>query len=358
MYFIALSEYPAASIPMTFAIGHEATSQSVEAYDRYVHNHAFPPSNKRKVTEIVCDGHAKVHVKCGSLDKKHPGKPRANGKRKPYGYGWFMAVDPRTLRVLGVSCLHQPEGNEVMDGILTRLLPKTDSRAWPSGSQPPLQAGQVPPATPPYTPTTHAPTSCWEETYQPTEAKPTAATYHTAYTAPPPVHAHYDAWHDDDGPATAPVMPRAAQAAAPQAARAAPSYHQAYSTHPPPASFPPAKSTSSKFPPVQVQNIPGGRRRADWPKGFSPNEQSHVFPEASGGTVRYRNVWTEFAYKHEEEALRDSSEFYRDLQYLQLEPHEYTEGYTAYWRRHGLRAFELKRLFHLYRIEQLKLSVR
>ena len=72
----------------------------------------------------MCDGHAKVHVKCGSLDKKHPGKPRANGKRKPYGYGWFMAVDPRTLRVLGVSCLHQPEGNEVMDGILTRLLPK------------------------------------------------------------------------------------------------------------------------------------------------------------------------------------------------------------------------------------------
>ncbi|CAE7179837.1 unnamed protein product [Symbiodinium microadriaticum] len=88
MYFIALSEYPAASIPMTFAIGHE------------------------------------VHVKCDSLDKKHPGKPRANGKRKPYGYGWFMAVDPRTLRVLVVSCLHQPEGNEVMDGILTRLLPK------------------------------------------------------------------------------------------------------------------------------------------------------------------------------------------------------------------------------------------
>ena len=35
-----------------------------------------------------------------------------------------MAVDPRTLRVLRVSCLHQPEGNEVMDGILTRLLLK------------------------------------------------------------------------------------------------------------------------------------------------------------------------------------------------------------------------------------------
>ena len=124
MYFIVLSQYPAASIPMSFAIGHEVTSQSIEAYDQYVHNQAFPPSNKRTIHEIVCDGHAKVHVKCTSLHKKHPGKPRANGKRKPYGYGWFMAVDPRTLRVLGVSCLHQPEGNEVMDGILTRLLPK------------------------------------------------------------------------------------------------------------------------------------------------------------------------------------------------------------------------------------------
>ena len=53
-----------------------------------------------------------MQVNCDSMDKKHPGKPRANGKRKPYGYGWFMAVDPRTLRILGVSCLHRPEGNE------------------------------------------------------------------------------------------------------------------------------------------------------------------------------------------------------------------------------------------------------
>ena len=75
MYFIALSEYPAASVPMSFAVGHEVTSQSIEAYDQYVHNQAFPPPNKRTIHEIVCDGRAKVHVKCTSLHKKHPGKP-------------------------------------------------------------------------------------------------------------------------------------------------------------------------------------------------------------------------------------------------------------------------------------------
>ncbi|CAE7192346.1 unnamed protein product, partial [Symbiodinium microadriaticum] len=113
-------------------------------------------------------------------------------------------------------------------------------------------------------------------------------------------------------------------------------------------------STSSRFPPVQVQNISGGRRRANWPPGSSPNEEAHVCREMAGRVVKYRNIWTDFAYNTEEEALRDSREFYRELQYLQLEPDEYTGNYTAYWRHGSLAEFELKRLFHKYRTEQLK----
>ena len=56
------------------------------------------------IYEVVMDGNAKVHVKCAG-DKQHPGKPRANGKKKPYGYGWFMAVHPGTQGILAVSCL-------------------------------------------------------------------------------------------------------------------------------------------------------------------------------------------------------------------------------------------------------------
>ncbi|CAE7499068.1 unnamed protein product, partial [Symbiodinium necroappetens] len=94
MYYLALDEFPAADIPMNFLIG-----------------------------QVVMDGNAEVHIKCPG-DKQHPGKHRANGKKKPYGYRWFMAVHPGTQRILAVSCLKKPGGNDVVDDVLTRTLPK------------------------------------------------------------------------------------------------------------------------------------------------------------------------------------------------------------------------------------------
>ncbi|CAJ1401529.1 unnamed protein product [Effrenium voratum] len=53
----------------------------------------------------------------------HPGKPRKNGKGKPYGHGWFMIVDPKNLQVLSVSCMSKPENNEVVKDSLLKILP-------------------------------------------------------------------------------------------------------------------------------------------------------------------------------------------------------------------------------------------
>ena len=41
-------------------------------------------------------------MKCGNTTQ-HQGRPRKNGKSKPYGHGWFMLVNPKDLRVLGVT---------------------------------------------------------------------------------------------------------------------------------------------------------------------------------------------------------------------------------------------------------------
>ncbi|CAE7211717.1 ANKRD52 [Symbiodinium sp. KB8] len=123
MYYLALNEFPAADIPMNFLIGQELSPSSLQTYDEFIHEKIFPPMKKNNIYEVVMDGNAKVHVKCPG-DKQHADKPRANGKKKPYGYGWFMAVHPGTQRILAVSCLKKPEGHDVVDDVLTRILPK------------------------------------------------------------------------------------------------------------------------------------------------------------------------------------------------------------------------------------------
>ena len=55
---------------------------------------------------------------------QHQGHPRKNGKSKPYGHGWFMLVNPKDLRVLGVTCMEKAENNPVVRGSLLKILSK------------------------------------------------------------------------------------------------------------------------------------------------------------------------------------------------------------------------------------------
>lgn len=58
-----------------------------------------------------------------SSETTHQGKPHGNGKQKPYGHGWFMIVNPKNLRIVSVSCVRKPEGNEVAKSALLNILP-------------------------------------------------------------------------------------------------------------------------------------------------------------------------------------------------------------------------------------------
>ena len=122
MYWAALQELSSLGINQPIEIGNELSEISLAAYDKHLHSKVFPPRNKASVTELVGDGHAKVHVKCSEV-APHQGKPRKNGKGKPYGHGWFMIVDPKNLQVLSVSCMSKPENNEVVKDSLLKILP-------------------------------------------------------------------------------------------------------------------------------------------------------------------------------------------------------------------------------------------
>ena len=102
MYYLAIQELSEIGMHKTIHIGQEISSKALKTYDDYLHDKVFPPptSARSKVTEFVMDGHAKVHEKCAGAGN-HAGKPRKNGKTKPYGHGWFMALDPQKTASAG-----------------------------------------------------------------------------------------------------------------------------------------------------------------------------------------------------------------------------------------------------------------
>eukprot|EP00969_Alexandrium_andersonii_P097750 4315647-Alexandrium_andersonii.AAC.1 len=47
-------------------IGQELTEEFVNAYDRYAHQHIFPPANKEELRAVVGDGHKKIFTACST----------------------------------------------------------------------------------------------------------------------------------------------------------------------------------------------------------------------------------------------------------------------------------------------------
>ncbi|CAJ1352020.1 unnamed protein product [Effrenium voratum] len=124
MYWAALQELSSLGINQPIEIGNELSEISLAAYDKHLRSKVFPPRNKASVTELVGDGHAKVHVKCSEV-APHQGKPRKNGRGKPYGHGWFMIVDS-LLKILPMykkvncfvldrNCAFMPQALEVKE---------------------------------------------------------------------------------------------------------------------------------------------------------------------------------------------------------------------------------------------------
>ena len=98
---------------------------TLKIYEQHVLHHVLPPHSRKAVTEVVADGHAKVHMKCAN-SHRHAGNPGKRGKdvTKPFGHGWLMVVNPADQRILWAKHMSQPEGNAILEAALMDVIPK------------------------------------------------------------------------------------------------------------------------------------------------------------------------------------------------------------------------------------------
>ena len=93
---------------------------TMQEYNEYLHKYIFPPRKKSSIIELVGNGHTKVHLKCRH-GYTYQGRPRKDGKEKPYGHGWFMFVNPKNLCIVSVAPMHKPENTVEIS--LLKVLP-------------------------------------------------------------------------------------------------------------------------------------------------------------------------------------------------------------------------------------------
>ena len=68
---------------------------------------------KKTVTAICMDGHEKIAVKCSGIPPSRGGRPRNEGKVRPFNNGWFMVCSPQTGLILSVMEMIEPEDNQL-----------------------------------------------------------------------------------------------------------------------------------------------------------------------------------------------------------------------------------------------------
>jgi hypothetical protein len=125
-YFMAMQELESVGKHQAIEVGNEVSDVALSKYDRHLHNNVFPPLDRNAVKEIVVDGHEKVSVKCsGQGPRKWAGRHRTNKPKlvRSRNNGWFMAVDPKSKRILSVREQVEPENNEIVMSSLKSVLP-------------------------------------------------------------------------------------------------------------------------------------------------------------------------------------------------------------------------------------------
>eukprot|EP00971_Amphidinium_carterae_P113223 2242699-Amphidinium_carterae.1 len=94
-------------------------------YTKHLHENVYPLRDRNQVTEVVMDGDMKVmpRLACGAA--RGVGKPRTNGtsKTRLFGNGWFMAIHPKSMRVVGVAPMANPENNQIAHDMVSKLYP-------------------------------------------------------------------------------------------------------------------------------------------------------------------------------------------------------------------------------------------
>ena len=72
---------------------------------------------------MIGDNHTKAYIKCSKIPN-HKGRPRASGEAKPYGYKWFMIMNPENPNILAMMRMGEVEDNQMAINTLERILRK------------------------------------------------------------------------------------------------------------------------------------------------------------------------------------------------------------------------------------------
>ena len=70
MYYAAMEQLAKINHHKKIVIGSDLPSESLAAYDKFMHEKVFPPKTRSSVKELVGDGHEKVQVRCSVQSKK------------------------------------------------------------------------------------------------------------------------------------------------------------------------------------------------------------------------------------------------------------------------------------------------
>lgn len=125
--YVAMKELAALDLVLDLKLSGEdemsvtLTHSMVEKYSAYLHDVIFPGSTPSDVREIAMDGHEKVLMRCEHAPKRG-GRPRSVGQPLKFTNGWFMLVNPKDSRILGVTPQLNPENNATKLAILRRTI--------------------------------------------------------------------------------------------------------------------------------------------------------------------------------------------------------------------------------------------
>eukprot|EP00438_Fugacium_kawagutii_P010367 Skav231997 [mRNA] locus=scaffold719:439782:442514:+ [translate_table: standard] len=73
----------------------------------------MPTRQRNKVTVLCMDGHEKIATQCGDSPPCRGGRPRSNGKVRPFNNGWFMVTSPESNLILAIVEMKEPENNDI-----------------------------------------------------------------------------------------------------------------------------------------------------------------------------------------------------------------------------------------------------
>ena len=129
-YFMSLRELEPLGVHQSIVIDDELSDAHLDLYESFCLSSLLPPTDRRKVTSLVIDGHQKVKMQCAEAPSKRAGRPRKSATTVGnYTNGWMMACDPASGRIVGLKSMYEPEDNQIASETLEQILwlyPKAD----------------------------------------------------------------------------------------------------------------------------------------------------------------------------------------------------------------------------------------